>query len=85
MAQRLEIKVDGEDMEAEEMLKIAMRVLKQLKAVEHKLFAGSAKAMWHVDMMSGADCGLIAIWACLPERQACGEGDEHPRDPLITS
>ena len=63
MSTRLEIRVDGEDVAGDKMLRIAQSTLKMLRSVEFQMSGKKRTINWRVDMMSGAQFGLISIWA----------------------
>ena len=61
---RLEIKVDGKDVDATAMLRVAMAHVKLLKSTERELAKKAGRkvsVLWRIDMQSGNDWGLIAI------------------------
>jgi len=72
---RLEIKVDGQDVAADKMLRMATLTLKLLRSIEieHAKAAGRSprkhRVRWRVDIQSGFNFGLIAIRGELPEGQ----------------
>ena len=57
----LVFKVDGEDVAAATMLRLATRTLKLLQAIEKEKFGPKSKIRWRVDMLSGFGYGLIAL------------------------
>ena len=59
----LSIKVDGKDIRAESMLKIATQTVKLLRAIEKNQTGKKSVADWKVQMMTGPSYGLIDIWA----------------------
>jgi hypothetical protein len=72
---RLEIKVDGDDVAADKMLRVATRTLKTLKDIEKQICQEQGikpSIRWRVDMMSGFSYGLIALSADYP-RDASAE------------
>lgn len=63
---RLEIRVDGKDVEAGKMLSIAVSMLKILKSIERQIAKEQgvkSHVQWRIDMQSGHEYGLIAIRA----------------------
>ena len=61
---RLEITVDGDDLKAEAMLKVAASTLKTLKAIERQIAKEQgikAKVLWRIDIFSGFHQGQIAF------------------------
>lgn len=61
---RLEIKVDGDDVGADKMLRVASLTIKMLKAIERDICKEKGtkpSVRWRVDMQSGFEYGLIAI------------------------
>ena len=63
---RLEIKVDGDDVGAQKMLKAALLTLGILKSIERQICKeqGSKPSIrWRVDIQSGFSYGLIALRA----------------------
>ena len=71
MAQSIEIKADGESIEADKMLAMALRTLRLLKAIEKDVASPRKPSIrWRVDMMSGFDYGLIFLRAEDPKEEA---------------
>ena len=76
MGSRLEIKADGDDVEAGKMLDLATLMLKLLRSVERETAKAGGKRLtrknrirWRVDIQSGFSYGLIAIRAEAAEGQ----------------
>ena len=79
---RLEIKVDGADVEAAKMLKVAGLTLKLLVSIEKEICKAKGEkpgVRWFVDMQSGFSYGLIAIRG-EPPKGAAG----HYAETLVT-
>lgn len=69
MSNRVEIKVDGKDVEATKMLSCATSMLRIIKSVERQIATEQgvqSTIRWRVDMLSSVDYGLIAIRAETP-------------------
>ena len=60
---RIEVKVDGDDVDAHKMLNTALSLLRLLKALEKEKYGKGSRILWRVDMMSGLSYGLIALRA----------------------
>ena len=77
---RLEIKVDGDDVAADRMLKIASTALSILKGIEKAMCKEKGVKpgiRWFIDMQSGFSYGLIALRAEPPK-------DIAAKDPRYT-
>jgi len=73
MTARLQIKVDGGDVAGLKMLDCARSVIKMLHGVEKGITGKRPKINWQVDMMAGAQYGLITIWGVSPVKGLTAE------------
>lgn len=73
---RLEIKVDGDHVGADKMLRLASLTIKMLKAIERDICKEKGikpSVQWRVDILSGFEYGLVAIRG-KPLREVTADG-----------